>query len=77
MGEGDQVCPNEGPSPFTRGDNYGIAKIHERNKKSSSPEPITTTFSKILVVYISHKEVNGLFSSLIQHYDINLNCFLR
>ena len=26
-----QVCSNEGPRPFPRGDNYEIAKIHWRN----------------------------------------------
>ena len=26
--KGIQVCSNEGPSPFPRGDNYEIAKIH-------------------------------------------------
>ena len=26
-----QVCSNEGPHPFPRGDNYEIAKIHWRN----------------------------------------------
>ena len=28
-----QVCSNEGPRPFPRGDNYEIAKIHLRNLK--------------------------------------------
>ena len=26
--KGTQVCSNEGPHPFTRGDNKEIAKIH-------------------------------------------------
>ena len=29
-----QVCSNEGPCPFPRGDNYEIAKIHWRNLKT-------------------------------------------
>ena len=28
-----QVCSNEGPRPFPRGDNFKIAKIHLRNSK--------------------------------------------
>ena len=35
-----QVCSNEGSQPFQRGDNYGISKIHWRNLKISSPEPL-------------------------------------
>ena len=31
LGEGIQVCSNEGPRPFPRGDNYEIAKIHWQN----------------------------------------------
>ena len=39
--KGIQICSNEGPLPFPRGDNYEIAKIHWQNfKKSSSPEPL-------------------------------------
>ena len=37
---GIQVCSNEGPRPLPRGDNYEIAKIHWRNSKISSPEPV-------------------------------------
>ena len=29
--KGIQVCSNEGPRPFPRGDNYEIVKIHWRN----------------------------------------------
>ena len=28
LGEGIQVCSNEGPHPFPRGDNYEMAKIY-------------------------------------------------
>ena len=31
--KGIQVCSNEGPRPFPRGDNYEIVKIHWRNLK--------------------------------------------
>ena len=31
FGEGIQVCSNEGPCPFPRGDNYHIARIHWQN----------------------------------------------
>ena len=31
--KGIQVCPNEGPRPFPRGDNYEIVKIHWQNLK--------------------------------------------
>ena len=38
---GSEVCLNEGPCPFPRGDNYEIARIHRRNiKKKPSPEPL-------------------------------------
>ena len=36
--KGIQVCSNDVPCPFPRGDNYEILKIHWRIKKSSSPE---------------------------------------
>ena len=42
---GFQVCSNEGPCPFSRGDNYEIVKIHWRNLKiffSRTTEPIST-----------------------------------
>ena len=32
--EGIQVCSNEGPRPFPRGDNYEIVKIHRWNLKN-------------------------------------------
>ena len=35
-----QVCSNEGPRPFPRGDNYEIAKNLLTKLKSSSPEPL-------------------------------------
>ena len=38
--KGIQVCSNEGPHPFPRGDNYEIAKYIDEIKKSSSPEPL-------------------------------------
>ena len=43
--KGIQVCSNEGPRPFPRGDNNEIAKIHWRNSKiffSRTNEPIST-----------------------------------
>ena len=36
LGDGIQVCSNEGPRSFPRGDNYEIAKIHYRNLKICS-----------------------------------------
>ena len=43
--EGIQVCSNEGPRPFPRGDNYEIVKIHWWNLKkilfSRTTEPIS------------------------------------
>ena len=35
----NQVCSNEGPRPFPRGDNYELAKIHSKNLKSSPESP--------------------------------------
>ena len=43
--KGTQICSNEGPHPFPRGDNYEIAKIHWRNKNiffSKTTGPIST-----------------------------------
>ena len=43
--KGIQVCSNEGPHPFPRGDNYNTAKIHWQNLKiffSRTTEPIST-----------------------------------
>ena len=43
--KGIQVCSNEGPRPFPRGDDYKLAKIHWRNLKiviSRTTEPIST-----------------------------------
>ena len=43
--KGIQVCSNEGPHPFPRGDYCEIAKIHRRNSKiffSRTTEPIST-----------------------------------
>ena len=43
--KGSQVCTSEGPSPFQRGDNYEIAKIHLWNIKiffSKTTWPIST-----------------------------------
>ena len=42
--KGTQVCSNEGPRPFPRGDNYEIVKIHWRNLKiffSRTTKPIS------------------------------------
>ena len=44
-GKGIQVCSNEGPCSFSRGDNYKMVKIHWRNLKiffSRTTEPIST-----------------------------------
>ena len=35
-----QICSNEGPRPFPRGDNYEIVKYIYEIKKSSSPETL-------------------------------------
>ena len=46
---GIQVCSNEGPRPFPRGDNYELAKIHWRNFKifiSRTTGPISTKLRK-------------------------------
>ena len=43
--KGIQVCSNEGPCPFPRGDNYKIVKIHRWNLKiffSRTTGPIST-----------------------------------
>ena len=43
--KGIQVCSNEGPRPFPRGDNYEIVKIHWQNLKiffSRTTGPILT-----------------------------------
>ena len=43
--KGIQVCSNEGPRPFPRGDNYEIVKIHWWNFKiflSRTTEPFST-----------------------------------
>ena len=37
---GIQVCSNDGPLSFPRGDNYKLVKIHWQIKKSSSQEPL-------------------------------------
>ena len=45
---GIQVCSNEGPHPFPRGDNYKIAKIHWQNLKIfyfRTTGPISTKLS--------------------------------
>ena len=39
--KGIQVCSNEGPRPSPRGDTYEIVKIHGRNLKIISPEPLS------------------------------------
>ena len=43
--KGIQICSNEGPCFFSRGDNYKMVKIHWRNLKiffSRTTEPIST-----------------------------------
>ena len=46
LGEGIQVCSNEGARPFERGDNYEKANIHWRNLNifSRTTGPISTKF---------------------------------
>ena len=39
--KGSQVCSNEGPCPFPRGDKNEIAKVIDEIKKYSSPEPLS------------------------------------
>ena len=83
--KGIQICSNEGPRPFPRGDNYEIAKIHWRNFKiffSRTTGPISTEIGtkhpwvKGIQVCsneepINSHEVNNVFSSsLNQRYDI-------
>ena len=68
---------NKGPSPFPRGDNKEIAKIHWRNLKifSRTTEPMST---KLGTKHHLMKETQGFkkkgqwscFSSPIQCYDI-------
>ena len=81
-----QVCSNEGPCHFPRGDNYKIAKIHKRNLHYfyRTTEPISTNLGtkhpwmkgiEILFKWQPincHKVNNGFFPSLNQHYDIIL-----
>ena len=46
--KGIQVCSNEGPSPFPRGENYEITKIHCQNLKIffwRTTGPISTKLS--------------------------------
>ena len=55
--KGIQVCSNEGPSPFPRGDNYQIAKIHWQILKiysSRTAGPISTKLG------IIHPWVRGI-----------------
>ena len=80
--KGIQVCSNEGPRPFPRGDNYEIVKIHWRNLKifSRTTEPISTKLGTkhpwVKGIQVCSKEepinshkVNNFFSDLNQGYD--------
>ena len=82
-----QVCSNEGPHPFSSGDNYEIANIHWLKLKifSRTTWPISTKLGTMhpWVKGIqdcsnkeplnSHKVDNGFFYSLNQHYDMFLD----
>ena len=80
--KGIQVCLNEGPSHFPRGDNYEIGKINFKIFFSRTTGPISTKFgTKHLLVkgiqvcsneaaFNSQKVDNGVFLSLNHHYDI-------
>ena len=81
--KGIQICSNEGPCFFSRGDNYKMVKIHWRNLKiffSWTTEPISTKLgtkyprvrgiqdSSNEKTIDSHKVNNVIFSSLNQRY---------
>ena len=51
--KGIQVCSNEGPRFFPRGDNYEIAKIHWQNLKEifcTTTGPISTKLSTNIII---------------------------
>ena len=61
--KGIQVCSNEGPRPFPRGDNKEIAKIHVRTFKIfflKTTEPISTKLGTkhpwVMGIHVSSKE---------------------
>ena len=54
--KGIQVCSNEGPRPFPRGDNYEIAKIHWRNYNFfllQNHWPMGLLFSSLVYFFIN------------------------
>ena len=82
---GFQICSNEGPSSFSRGDSYKMVKIHWRNLEifvSRTTEPISTKLGTkhpwVKGIQVSsneeklnsHKVNNVFFSSLNQWYYI-------
>ena len=50
--KGIQVCSNEGPCPYPRGDNYKTTKIHWRNS-------LVVRLSACLIVNFSHFHLTG------------------
>ena len=75
--KGIQVCSNESPRPFPRGDNYKISENTLTNlKKISSPEPLNQFWHKASLgedsneKTISYHKVYIFFSFLCQRYDI-------
>ena len=91
--KGIQVCSNEGPRLFPRGDNYEIVKIHWRNWKNLLLQNhwanLNQTWHKASWVKgiqvcsneepaINSPKINDVFfSSLNQRVFIDLNCFHR
>jgi hypothetical protein len=57
LGEGIQVCSNEGDCPSSRRDNSKRIKIHWKFLKSSSPEPASQIQSGSLQRGGNHKNV--------------------
>ena len=76
--KGIQVCSNEGPRPFPRGDNYEVPKNTLKNIFSRITEPISNKLGtkhpwvKEIQVCLNkeqfnfQKEVNGFFLLLIK-----------
>ena len=66
--KGIQVCANEGPRPFPRGDNYKIVKIHWRNIKIfffRTAGPISTRFAQSIPWRKGFKFVQMLINSIL------------
>ena len=83
--QGNQVCSNEGPHPFQRGDNYEIVKNTLTKLKNLLLQNHWANFNQTwhkaslfewdLILFKeepfkSHKDNNVFFSSLNQRYDI-------